>query len=102
MVRLQLLFEPSDDAAAAERHYREVHLPLARKLPHLHAYTVSEDVRGITGKKRYERVESLDFSDRSMLDDALGSSDGKAMLKEVAEFAGKRATVLSFEMKDGR
>jgi uncharacterized protein (TIGR02118 family) len=36
-----VLYDRPDDPEAFDRHYRDVHIPLARKIPGLRRYTVS-------------------------------------------------------------
>src|ERR1039457_2495216 len=43
MVRFLVLYDKPQDAAAFDRHYREVHVPMAEKLPGLRRYTVSHN-----------------------------------------------------------
>jgi uncharacterized protein (TIGR02118 family) len=102
MVRMMVVYGKPNDLDSFERHYRDVHIPVARKLPHLHAYSVSEDVRGPEGEARTERVETFDFSDRRMLDEALASDDGRAMMADTTSLAKDGMMILTFEVKDGR
>jgi uncharacterized protein (TIGR02118 family) len=39
--RLLGLYHKPKDAAEFDKHYREVHIPLAKKLPNVRKYTVS-------------------------------------------------------------
>jgi uncharacterized protein (TIGR02118 family) len=39
MVRFLILYNKPDDAPAFERHYHDVHMPLAKKLPGLRRAT---------------------------------------------------------------
>ena len=102
MVRMLIVYGSPSDPEAFDRHYREQHVAIARKLPHLHAYSLSEDVRGHDGQGRGERVETFDFSDRRMLEEALASDDGKAMLADTESMAKDGLMMLTFEVKDGR
>jgi uncharacterized protein (TIGR02118 family) len=38
MVRFLVLYDQPEDPEAFDRHYREVHIPLAKKLPGLRRY----------------------------------------------------------------
>jgi len=102
MVRMLIVYGKPSDPSAFDQHYRDVHIALSRKLPHLHAYSLSEDVRDASGVLRPERVETFDFSDRHMLDDALASDDGKAMMDDTTSLAKDGLMILTFEVKDGR
>ena len=89
MVKLIAVYAKPDDVAAFEKHYREVHLPLARKMPGLKKCELAW-VRGSPGgEARYHLVAELYFEDRAALKAALGSPEGAAAAKDVMGFAGK-------------
>lgn len=43
MMRFLVVYETPRDPAAFDLHYREVHIPLAKKLPGLRRYTISRN-----------------------------------------------------------
>jgi hypothetical protein len=49
MVRFSVVYQEPEDPTAFDRHYRKMHIPLARKLPGLRRYTISRDVAPIRG-----------------------------------------------------
>ena len=49
MVRFMVLYDQPEDAEAFDRHYRVVHIPLAKKLPGLRRYTISRNARPVRG-----------------------------------------------------
>jgi uncharacterized protein (TIGR02118 family) len=90
MVKLIAVYSKPDDVAAFERHYREIHLPLARKMPGLKRCElgwVRNAVGG--GEPRYHLVAELYFEDRAALKAALSSPEGGAAAKDLMGFAGK-------------
>jgi uncharacterized protein (TIGR02118 family) len=89
MVKFIALYAKPDDVAAFDTHYREVHLPLAKKLPGLKKCELSW-VRGSPGgEARYHLVAELYFEDRAALKAALASPEGADTAKDVMGFAGK-------------
>lgn len=89
MVKLIALYAKPDDVAAFEKHYREVHVPLAMKMPGLKKCELGW-VRGAPGgEARYHLVAELYFEDRAALKAALSSPEGAAAAKDVMGFAGK-------------
>ena len=89
MVKLIAVYAKADDVAAFEKHYREVHMPLAMKLPGLKKCELGW-VRGSPGgEARYHLVAELYFEDKAALKAALGSPDGVAAAKDVMGFAGR-------------
>ena len=49
MVRFLVLYNTPQDPAAFERHYRDVHIPLTKKLPGLRRYTIGRHAKLIRG-----------------------------------------------------
>lgn len=89
MVKLIAIYARPDDVAAFDRHYREVHTPLVRKMPGLRKLEVSA-IRGAPmGEPRYHLMAEMYFEDRAALDAALASPEGRAAGKDLMGFAGK-------------
>jgi hypothetical protein len=47
--RFIVLFETPADPAAFDRHFHDVHIPLARRLPGLRRYTIGRDLVAVRG-----------------------------------------------------
>jgi uncharacterized protein (TIGR02118 family) len=97
MVRLLVLYNPPEDAAAFDKHYDEVHIPLAKKLPGLLKYTVS---RNLGRNAQYHLIAELDFADMPSARAALGSPIGAESAADVAKFATTGASTLLFEVAE--
>jgi uncharacterized protein (TIGR02118 family) len=74
------------DVQAFERHYREVHIPLAKTLPGLRRYTLSRNASPVRGEPHY-RIAELDWDDMASLRRAFESPAGRATAEDVAELA---------------
>ena len=79
-----VLYGRPDDTDAFDRHYRDVHIPLAKQLPGLRKYTVSRGVAVTTGEDSSYLVAELDFDDPAALQAAMGSAEGRAAGKDMA------------------
>jgi uncharacterized protein (TIGR02118 family) len=100
MVRLLLLYDQPDDRKAFDRHYREVHIPLAKKLPALRRYTLSRQPRTIRGDAYY-MIAELDWDDMDALQRAFQSPEGQATAEDVANLAPDGAVrSMIFELED--
>ncbi|MGH2717440.1 MAG: EthD family reductase [Actinomycetota bacterium] len=75
--RLLVLWEAPTDPAEFERHYRQIHVPLAKALPGLRRYTISRNGAPIVGLP-YHEVAELDFDDMGSLSAAFDSPEGRA------------------------
>lgn len=99
MERMLVLFHKPEDASEFDRHYREIHVPLARKLPGLQRYTAGRAPHGLGADSPYHLVVELDFADRDALRAAFRSEQGKAVSADTAAI-GVSATVVTYEVED--
>lgn len=75
--RLLVLWGTPSDPEAFERHYRDVHLPLARQLPGLRSYVLGHDAAAIRGEPYY-LVAELEWDSMDDLRAAFASPPGRA------------------------
>lgn len=85
--RFLVLWRAPRDPVAFERHYREVHAPLARRLPGLRRYTFSRNAAALRGELPYYLVAELDWDDMASLRAALRSAEGVATAADGAKLA---------------
>jgi uncharacterized protein (TIGR02118 family) len=100
MVRFLVLYDRPDDPEAFDRHYRDVHVPLARKIPGLRRYTVSRDATSVRGGEPYYLVAELDWDDMPALQRAFQSPEGQATAADVANLAGSGVRSMIFELEE--
>ena len=84
MVRFLVLYRQPTDIEAFERHYLEVHVPLARQLPGLRRYAVSRTPARVRGDEDYYLVAELDWDDRESLQRDFASEQGRATAADMA------------------
>jgi len=87
MVRFLVLYTKPHDIEAFERHYREVHIPLAKKLGGLRRYALSRNPARVHGGEPYYLVAELDWDDMAALQRAFQSPEGRATAADVANLA---------------
>ncbi len=87
MVRFLVLYNAPTDPEAFERHYREVHIPLAKQLAGLRRYTLSRNIAPIRGGEPYYLVAELDWDSMEALKQAFQSPEGQATAADVAHLA---------------
>ncbi len=99
--KLLVLYKTPADAAAFDAYYRDTHIPLAKKIPGLIRYEVSDGtVAGLTGKSPYHLVAALEFESSDALKAALVSPEGGAAAGDVPNFASGGVDMLMFDVKD--
>jgi uncharacterized protein (TIGR02118 family) len=97
MVRLLVLYNPPEDAAAFDKNYNEIHIPLAKQLPGLVGYTIS---RNLAANAQYHLIAELDWADMASAQAALRSPIGAECTADVAKFATTGASTLLFEVAE--
>jgi uncharacterized protein (TIGR02118 family) len=85
MVRLIVLYGTPINVQEFERHYSEVHIPLARQIPGVRNFTVSRGVKAIRGAEPYYLIVELDWDDMSAFMQAFQSPAGQATAQDVSD-----------------
>lgn len=100
--RFLVLWTTPRDPEAFDRHYREVHIPLANKTPGVRRYTVSRNASVARGAETYYLVAELDFDDLTALRTAFATPEGRAVAADVANLEATGATMhsVTFELED--
>ncbi len=87
MVKLTALYKKPGDPAQFDQHYKEVHMPLASKIPGLTKTEVSRIIGSPAGESDYYLMANLYFDNIDALKSGMGSEEGKAAAKDLKTFA---------------
>lgn len=100
MARLVVIYDIPSDVDAFERHYNDVHLPLAKRYPGLRRYTRSHQPAVVIGEPCY-MVVMLDWDDMPALEAALESEIGQRTAEDatanLARYATFRGMILQLD-----
>lgn len=96
MHRITIEYGAPAHAEDFDRHYADVHVPLALALPGLRRFTTSRP-RGLGGEAPY-LVAELWFDDAAGLKAALSSEEMKAAAQDAASFDVARTTMFTGEV----
>ena len=78
MARMVVIYRTPKDVEAFDRHYFEIHVPLAKKLPGLRRYEISDDtIVTLLGNPDVFRIGTLYFDDMAALKKAFASPEGQ-------------------------
>jgi len=94
MVKFIALYKKPADVDAFEKHYNEVHVPLAKKMPKLKRIEVAHMTGSPGGEPAFYMIAALYFDSKNAMFDALNSDEGKAAAKDVMGFAGDIVTMM--------
>lgn len=100
MVRFLVLYNTPEDTAAFDRHYREVHIPLAKKLPGLRRYTIGHQATSIRGGGPYYLIAELEWDNMTALQKAFQSPEGQATAQDVPTFASGGVQSMVYEVEE--
>ena len=101
MVRFLAVYDKPDDPVAFDRHYREVHIPLAKQLPGLRRYTISRDPAPTRDREAYYLIAELDWDDMTELQHAFQTPEGRACADDVATLAPPdKVRTMIYELDD--
>jgi uncharacterized protein (TIGR02118 family) len=79
MARMVVIYRTPENVEAFDRHYFEIHVPLARKIPGLRKYEVSDGpIATLTGASNIHRIGMLHFDDLAAIERAFASAEGQA------------------------
>ena len=101
MGRLVVLYKTPKDAAAFDKHYFETHVPLAKRIPGLRKYEVSQGpVVTPAGLSGFHLIATLHFDDIAAIQRAFASPEGHATAADLQNFATGGADMLLFDNRE--
>lgn len=101
MAQVMVTYKTPKDKAAFDRYYAETHIPLAKRLPGLRKYEISQGpVGGPAGESGIHLVAVLTFDTLAALQAALGSPEGQAAAGDVAKFASGGADIVFYDTRE--
>jgi uncharacterized protein (TIGR02118 family) len=101
MAELVVMYKTPKDAAAFDKHYFEIHIPIAKKIPGLRKYKVSHgSVATPGGPSAFHLIATLTFDDVAAIKAAFASAEGKATAADVGTFATGGAEMILYDTKE--
>ena len=101
MAHVVVMYKTPKDADAFDKHYAETHIPLAKKIPGLRKYEVSQGpVATPAGPSGVHLVATLYFDNLAAIQKGFGSPEGKAAGADVQKFATGGAEMFLFDNRE--
>ena len=103
MARMVVIYKQPADAVAFDKHYFDVHVPLAKQLPGLRKYEVSRGpIVNPTGGPPWHMVATLHFDSLTAIKAGFATPLGQACAADRRKFAPEDADLimLLFESED--
>ncbi len=93
MVKMVALYRRPDDPDAFMQHYREVHLPLARRMPGLRKVEINHFFQADGSESDPFLMAEMYFDSRADMLASMRSPEGKASGQDLQTFAGSLVKV---------
>jgi uncharacterized protein (TIGR02118 family) len=101
MARVLVMYKTPRDASAFDKYYFETHVPIAKKVPGLRKYEVSQGAVGTpAGPSNHHLVAILHFNDVAAIQAAFASVEGQAAVADLQNFATDGVEIFLFETRD--
>jgi uncharacterized protein (TIGR02118 family) len=98
MASLVVMYGAPQDAKAFDTYYFGTHVPIAKKIPGLRKYDVSQGPVGTpAGPSKYHLIATLHFDSMADIQAAFASPEGQAAAADVPKFASGGAEMLMFD-----
>jgi uncharacterized protein (TIGR02118 family) len=92
------LYNRPDDVEAFDSYYTSTHVPLAKKMTGLRSYRINRGpIMTPAGPAPYHLAAVLSFDSMADLQAALASTEGQAVVSDLANFATAGVIVLMFD-----
>lgn len=98
MTKLVALYRTPPDPTEFDHHFTDVHLPLVQAFPGLRKMEVTKVTGAPIGAAKFYRMVEMLFDDKDAMDEALASSQGKAVVRDIMLFAADLITVFHGEV----
>jgi uncharacterized protein (TIGR02118 family) len=101
MARLLVMYKTPTDVGAFDKYYFETHLPIAKKVPGLKKYEVSQGpIVTAGGSSGLHLIAILHFADLAAIQSAFASEEGQAAAADVQKFATGGVDMLLFDSRE--
>jgi uncharacterized protein (TIGR02118 family) len=101
MARLLVMYKAPKDAVAFDKYYFEKHVPIAKKIPGLRKYDVSQGpVVTPAGPSGLHLIAILTFDDLAAIQRAFASAEGQAAAADVQTFATGGVDMFLFDSRE--
>jgi uncharacterized protein (TIGR02118 family) len=101
MARQVVMYRTPKDAAAFDKYYFETHIDIAKKIPGLKKYEVSQGpVVTPAGPSGLHLIATLHFDDLAAIQRAFASAEGQAAAADVQTFATGGVDMFLFDSRE--
>src|SRR3981081_3539697 len=101
MAGMVVIYRTPKNVEAFDKHYFETHVPLAKKIPGLRKYEISQGpVVTPAGPSGFHLIANLHFDDLAAIQQAFASPQGQAAGADVQKFATGGVDMILFDSRE--
>ncbi len=100
MYKLIALYGIPKDIEAFEKHYRETHTPITKKIPGLEKLVINRVLGSPQGKPTKYLIAEMIFKDKETLDKAMASPETRQSGRDAYSMATGGLTLLTVESQE--
>jgi uncharacterized protein (TIGR02118 family) len=100
MVKLIALYRKPEGAAEFDKHYDSVHAPLVKKYPGLRKLEITRITGAPIGEIKFHLLAEMYFDSKAAMEAALASPEGKAVARDLMNFALPLVTIIFGEVEE--
>jgi uncharacterized protein (TIGR02118 family) len=101
MAEVLVIYKTPKDPAAFDKYYAETHIPLAKKLPGLRKYQISQGpVTAPTGASGVHLIATLTFDNMAEIQAALAGPEGQAAAGDLRNFATGGVDLMFYDTRE--
>jgi len=101
MARLVVMYRDPKNRDVFEKYYFETHIPIAKRIPGLRKYEVSQGpIMTPAGPSEFHLIATLHFDDLPAFQRAFASAEGQAAAADVQRFATAGADMYFFASRE--
>jgi uncharacterized protein (TIGR02118 family) len=101
MAELIVIYKTPKDAAAFDKHYADIHIPLAKKIPGLRKYQITNgSVGSPAGPSDAYLIATLSFDSVAAIQSAFGTPEGQAAAADLGKFATGGVDMMFHETRE--
>ena len=101
MAQLVVMYKNEKDPAAFDNYYFSTHVPIAKKIPGLRKYEVSQGpLMTPAGPSGFHLIATLHFDDMAAIQRAFASPEGQATAADVQKFTAEPPRMLIFDTRE--
>jgi uncharacterized protein (TIGR02118 family) len=95
MYKVTVLYEHPQDEVFFEKYFKEQHLPIAQKMPGVSRIEITKFQSSADGgKPEYYRMAEIFFSNKSVMEETMGSPEGQATINDLHNLTSAGVKIL--------